>query len=375
MSRSKRMIGRLASLLLAATVGACQSAGVGNDLPRPSDHLQPAKIDATYRVEDRTRPPEATARSARASGDEGLRVGSDRQQQPQRGTYDLAQAAQTTQPGATGGAAPGQAAGAQQGANVAEVGQKLSDPTSDVWALFTEFDWNFVQGKATTKYRHAQDILFQPVLPIPLIQNLKLISRPVVPFASVPLPDGKGGFDRKTGLGDIQVPLLFVPKGLSVGGFDVTYGGGPTFVFPTATSDDLGSDRWEAGPALVGVFKNQKITVGALGQYWWSYAGGNPVTSHGSLLYFGWYNLPNAWQIGTNPTITYDHEATSDNKWSVPIGLTVAKTTRIGKVPVKFQFGAQYFVINQEDYGPRFLLKLNIIPVIPALIKEPVFGG
>lgn len=182
-------------------------------------------------------------------------------------------------------------------------------------------------------------------------------------------------FDRKTGLGDIQAPLLFVPKGLSVGGFDVTYGGGPTFVFPTATSDDLGSDRWEAGPALVGVFKNQQITAGALGQYWWSYAGGNPVTSHGSLLYFGFYNLPNAWQIGTNPTITYNHEATSDNKWSVPIGLTVAKTTRIGKVPVKFQFGAEYFVVTQDDYGPRFLLKLNIIPVIPALIKEPVFGG
>jgi hypothetical protein len=353
MSRSKRMIGRLASLLLAATVGACQSAGVGNDLPRPSDHLQPAMIDAAYRVEDGTRSAE---------------------EQPQRGAGDLAQA---TPPSATGGAAPGQAAGggAQQGANAAEVGQKLSDPTSDVWALFTEFDWNFVQGKATSKYRHAQDILFQPVLPVPLTDGLKMISRPVVPFASVPLPDGKGGFDRKTGLGDIQVPLLFVPKGLSVGGFDVTYGGGPTFVFPTATSDPLGSDRWEAGPALVGVVKNDKITVGALGQYWWSYAGGNPVTSHGSLLYFGWYNLPDAWQIGTNPTITYDHEASSDNKWSVPIGLTVAKTTKIGRVPVKFQLGGQYFVVNQEDYGPRFLLKLNIIPVIPALIKEPVFGG
>jgi hypothetical protein len=370
-----RMIGRLASLLLAATVGACQSAGVGKDLPRPNAHLQPATINAAYRVEDRTWPPEA-ARSAHAAGDQGLRLESDRGEQPLR-TDDLAQAAQTTQPGTTAGEAPDEAAGAgtQQGANAAEVGQKLSDPTSDVWALFTEFDWNFVQGKATTKYRHAQDILFQPVLPIPLTDDLKMITRPVVPFASVPLPDEEGNFDRKTGLGDIQVPLLFVPKGLSVGGFDVTYGGGPTFVFPTATSDDLGSDRWEAGPALVGVVKNQKITAGALGQYWWSYAGGNPVTSHGSLLYFGWYNLPNAWQIGTNPTITYDHEATSDNKWSVPIGITVAKTTKIGKVPVKFQFGGQYFIVNQEDYGPRFLLKLNIIPVIPALIKEPVFGG
>lgn len=386
MSRSRRVIGRLASGLLVAAVSACESPS-GHDIHAPpSAYPQQAavdlpgavaKTDAAYRVEQRSPPPPAaTAQAARALGGAslGARGASDGREQPQRRTDDHAQA---VQPGATAGAAPGQAAGAgtQQG-NLAEVGQKLADPTSDVWALFTEFDWNFVQGKATTKYRHAQDLLFQPVLPIPLTDNLKLITRPVVPFASVPLPDGAGEFDRKTGLGDIQLPLLLVPKqGLSLGGGSVTYGAGPTFVFPTATSDALGSDRWEAGPALVGVFKTQKITAGALGQYWWSYAGGNPVTSHGSFLYFGFYNLPNAWQIGTNPTITYDHEATSDNKWSVPIGLTVAKTTSIGKVPVKFQFGGEYFVINQEDYGPRFLLKLNIIPVIPALIKEPVLGG
>ena len=164
-------------------------------------------------------------------------------------------------------------------------------------------------------------------------------------------------------------------KGFSLGDGSLTYGAGPTFVFPTATSDPLGSQRWEAGPAVVGVYKTDKVTAGALGQYWWSYAGGNPTTSHGSLLYFFFYNLPNAWQIGTNPTATYDDEASSNNKWSVPVGLTLAKTTRIGRLPVKFQFGAEYFVVNQEDYGPRFQLKFNIIPVIPALIKEPVFGG
>jgi hypothetical protein len=31
--------------------------------------------------------------------------------------------------------------------------------------------------------------------------------------------------------------------------------------------------------------------------------------------------------------------------------------------------------VSQEDFGQRFLLKLNIIPVIPSLIKKPLLGG
>lgn len=53
--------------------------------------------------------------------------------------------------------------------------------------------------------------------------------------------------------------------------------------------------------------------------------------------------------------------------------MVVAKTTKIGKLPVKIQFGAEYSVVSQDDFGKRFLLKLNIIPVIPPLIKGPLF--
>lgn len=347
--RSCGMTCRLAPVAVAVTLSACQSNETKSNLFVATDHDRRATIE--WSAERAA--PATTIQVADASVPPLVPMPSERR---------VAAAASPV---------PAASSSGQQG-GVAELGRKLADPTSDVWALFTEFDWNFMQGKATTKYRHAQEILFQPVMPIPLTESTKLITRPVVPFASVPLPDGNGGFDRKTGLGDIQLPLLFVPKGFAVGDFGVTYGAGPTFVFPSATSDSLGADRWEAGPALVGVFKNEQITAGALGQYWWSYAGGSPSTSHGSLLYFAFYNLANAWQIGTNPTITYNDKSSSDNKWDVPIGITVAKTTKIGAMPVKFQLGAEYFVVNQEDYGSRFQIKLNIIPVIPALVKKPL---
>ena len=44
-------------------------------------------------------------------------------------------------------------------------------------------------------------------------------------------------------------------------------------------------------------------------------------------------------------------------------------------MPVKFQLGAEYSVVSQDDFRKRFLLKLNIIPVISSLVKGSIFGG
>ena len=92
------------------------------------------------------------------------------------------------------------------------------------------------------------------------------------------------------------------------------------------------------------------------------------------MLYFFIYNLPDAWQIGFNPTITFDNRASSGNKWNVPIGPIVAKTIKIGNVPVKLQLGMEYSVVHQDDFGQRAQIKLNIIPVIKSLVKRPILG-
>lgn len=175
----------------------------------------------------------------------------------------------------------------------------------------------------------------------------------------------------------MALPLVPSPnQGLKLGGGELVGGVGPTLVFPTSTDDALGGQQWEIGPALIAVYKTKKITAGVFPQYWWSYAARDsdlPSTSHGSFLYFFFYSLPEAWEIGLNPTINYNDKASSGNKWNVPIGLTVAKMTRVGKQPVKFQFGVEYSVVNEDDYGKRALIKLSIIPVIPPLIKNPLF--
>ena len=288
------------------------------------------------------------------------------------------------------------ASGASGHGSLAEVGAKLSDPLSDVWALFTEIDHTWSEGDFSDgDHRTGQSIIFQPIMPFRLTANYKLITRPTLPIIvandipdgrridSVDLPGGVGvligpfgdvTFSSKSGLGDMSLPLLVapVPKPGERWGFGL----GPTFVFPTATKDELGTDTWEIGPATVVTYKTKKFSGAVLGQYWWNYAeseNDTPDTSHGSILYSAWWNLPKAWQVGFNPTATYNDKARSDNKWNVPLGFGVAKTVKMGKMPVKFQLSAEKSVVRQDDFGKDWNIRLNIIPVIPALVKNPLF--
>lgn len=100
-----------------------------------------------------------------------------------------------------------------------------------------------------------------------------------------------------------------------------------------------------------------------------------PNINQGTLLYSFTYKLANAWQVGTNPTITYNNQATGGNKWNVPVGLFVGKTIKFGKLPVNIKAGLEYSVVSEDDYGKRAVFRFQITPVVPGLIKNPIFGG
>jgi hypothetical protein len=277
------------------------------------------------------------------------------------------------------------ASGGEHG-SLADVSRKLSDPTATIWALFTEFDLNFNNGNANSGDDKIGSLMnFQPILPIPLYGEgadaWKMIVRPAVPIQfAAPRPDGANNTNYDAGLADILLPLLVVPP-LSGSHPNLIFGVGPTFVLPTSTKVQLGRRQWQAGPAAVLGWKTKDYTVGVFPQYFWGVGGrgdqGSNIenASNMNLLYFAYWNLPNAWQIGVNPVITYDHKASRGNKWNVPLGIGFTKTTKVGNQPVKFQFGVEYSVVSQDDFGKRALIKLNIIPVIGGLIQKPIFGG
>mgnify|MGYP001827943997 FL=1 len=55
------------------------------------------------------------------------------------------------------------------------------------------------------------------------------------------------------------------------------------------------------------------------------------------------------------------------------MGLRVAKTIKFSKLPVKFQLSAEKSEERQGDFGMDWKIRLNVIPVIPALVKNPLF--
>ena len=270
--------------------------------------------------------------------------------------------------------------------SLAETGAKLSNPVSDVWALFTEFDLNFNNGNANQGDDKIGGLMnFQPILPFPVYgkgeDRWQVLIRPAVPIQfAAPRPDGANDTNYDSGIADILFPALLTPS-QNITGKNLIFGIGPTLAIPTASKVQLGRRQWQLGPAAVIGWKTKDYVTFLFPQYFFGVGGrgdqGSAIenASNMNLLYGGFLNLPNAWQIGMNPVITYDHKAGRGNKWNVPIGLVVSKTIKFGSTPLKIQVGAEYSVVSQDDFGKRALFKVNLIPVIGSLVKNPIFGG
>ena len=268
--------------------------------------------------------------------------------------------------------------------NLGKVGAKLANPLSDLWSLQFDFQpLRFFDGDVNRGDEVVgSGVVFQPVLPIPLYGEgdgeWRMITRPVVPIQfSQPVPRGYNNFYNKGGIGDIQLPLLLSVPQKYAGHWIL--GGGPVFLFPTASDDALGQDQFGLGPAVVLGYKTKSYTAVLFPNYFWKVGshdqdGNTSDVSQGSLLYSLVFNLPNAWQAGTNPTITYNDRASSGNKWNVPVGAFVGKTIKVGNTPLNLRFGLEHSVVSQDDFGKRTMFRVTITPVIKSLIKNPIFG-
>jgi len=92
---------------------------------------------------------------------------------------------------------------------------------------------------------------------------------------------------------------------------------------------------------------------------------GTPDTSQTTIQAYFSYGLGKGWQLISNPTITYDWEGDSGNKLNLPLGGGIAKTTRIGKMPLRLTAEIQTFVASTDRFGPDWLFKFTVVPVLP----------
>jgi hypothetical protein len=274
-------------------------------------------------------------------------------------------------------------AAAGGGKSLEDLGKELNNPISSVWNITTQSNLYLYKGNLSPAYRGQFVFNFQPVLPIPLTDTWTLIPRPVIPILSNPYISGVNidvpfidrssvnpRWDRTGGLGDIALVTLLSPN---IPG--MILGFGPTFVFPTAGTYDLGQGKWQTGPAVVVGFVGKKWVGGVFPQHWWSVGGtsATDVTSQTNIQYFLYRMLPKGWQVGFAPNIIINWRANHKNQLTFPLGLGVGRTFKLAGVPVQSALEFQWMPVYPEDFGQRYNIRFVFKPVLPSLIKKPIF--
>ncbi len=262
----------------------------------------------------------------------------------------------------------------------AEVARELANPNTSLGFMAIPIDYVSYKGDLPgADSQSAYRASFQPSIPYPLGKGVNLFVRPLIPvYFDQPTPvvfdtpvdddddnftsqGGKGFEDTDTELGDISFDVA-IGKTFSNGTVVI---GGVVGTLDTATDDAVGLGQTLLGPEFLLGKGGKWGFVGMLVSHQWDVAGDSDFdTSITGGQYFYTYNLKNAWQIQAQPTWSYNWEAEGE-KWTLPVGIGISKTTAIGKLTVKFALQYWQYVKQADAFGPDYQIRFQIAPVVP----------
>lgn len=234
----------------------------------------------------------------------------------------------------------------------AELAKELQNPVANLISVPIQNNWDFGIG-STGAMRYLVNV--QPVIPFSISHDWNLITRTIIPIihAESPVP---GGSDVG-GLSDIVQSFFFSPKA-PMGGWIM--GGGPVFLYPSATDDRLGTQKWGAGPTAVFLRQDSGWTYGLLANHIWSFAGtqSRQDISATFLQPFVAYTTKTFTTFGFSSESIYDWQ---NNQWNVPLNFTANQLLKLGSQPVQFTLGFRYHAEKPQDqaeWGLRFAVTL-----------------
>ncbi|XRG83982.1 hypothetical protein V5738_04775 [Salinisphaera sp. SPP-AMP-43] len=252
----------------------------------------------------------------------------------------------------------GPAALAQPASNNAqELAKALSNPVASLISVPIQQNFDFGFASDNDGWRSTTNI--QPVVPISISEDWNLISRTILP---VIYQDGVTRRHRdQFGLGDTVQSAFFSPK--QVGPSGIIWGVGPAFLLPTATKHVLGSEKWGIGPTAVALKQSGPLTMGALANHIWSFAGDNDRRDVSSTFMqpFIAYTNKNATTFTVNSETTYDWKA---KDWLVPFNFQVNQLLKVGQQPIQIGGGVRYYA-DSPRHGPDWGLRFNLIFLFP----------
>jgi hypothetical protein len=82
------------------------------------------------------------------------------------------------------------------------------------------------------------------------------------------------------------------------------------------------------------------------------------------------YFFGEGWSIGYSGNILANFEAKrSENVWTVPIGVQIAKVVKLGPLPVRFSLNGQWMPVHPESFGQVWSVGLFVQAVRPKLLR------
>ena len=244
------------------------------------------------------------------------------------------------------------------------------DPPRRDFALPVEFDFDY-----GAKNGNAVISRYLPLVALSLGEKWRLISLTLAVVADAPggVPGRPGNpepvlGEQVFGLGDLTEAVFFTPPNRSN---KFVWGFGPAFAFPIATDTALGSGKWSAGPAFRIAYRPGAWSLGAVLVNLASFAGDSERGDVHQLLVRGLVRrqLGGGWYFTYNPIITSNWNASSDQRWLIPIG---------GGVGKRFNFGSHVFALSAHTYfnvikpegAPDGLFRIDLVLPIPMSLRR-----
>ncbi|NLW31052.1 MAG: neuromedin U [Fibrobacter sp.] len=202
----------------------------------------------------------------------------------------------------------------------------------------------------------------QPVVVFPLGSSWNLTTRLILPLSYQPdIFSSSGG---NFGLGDVTTAFYFNQRTYQ----PFVWGIGPTFLFPTATDNSLGADKWGVGASVIAEYNKDNWLAGIILNNTWSFAGldNRPDINLFTMQPFINFIIPNTngLTVITSPVITANWEI-DDDRWTVPLG---------GGLGYLFQFGNWSTFLTVQGYGsvtsPAYSPDWNLIATAQLLFPK-----
>jgi hypothetical protein len=231
------------------------------------------------------------------------------------------------------------------------LGQELQDPLSELASLDFQNDFDGDLGRDQEGSRYTLTV--RPILPIDVGEDWLLIARTEVPvrYQHDVLGENSGS---DFGLGDILQTFYLSPKGSS----GLKYGLGPAWLWPSATRDVLGREKWAVGPAAAVSVQSDGLTLGVLTHHLWSFAGSRSRDdiNQTTVQPFAAMTFPKGTTVRIEVEADYDWH---DDRWTVPLIGGVSQVLKFSDQAVSLGVEGKYWVAGsslEPDWGVRFVL-------------------